>query len=108
MKIRVEADGTIELDVNGSDADAAVKLIRRLQNETAPAAPPRPLDSAGLTPMQAETYRILAECGDGCHYTAVQAKLGLTPAAANSRCQYLVHLGYAERIRAGVYRAVTH
>lgn len=107
MKIRVEADGAIEIDVNGDNAEAAVKLIRRLQGNTAPAAAV-PADSAGLTPMQAEVFDILVKCPDGCHYSVVKRKLSLSRAAANSRCQYLVKLGYAERIRAGVYRVVTH
>lgn len=106
MKIRIETDGTVEIDVNGGDAQAAVRLIRQLQAEAAPAASvDRP---AELTPRQAAVYAVLAEHPDGCHYTVVSDRLpGLTQAAANSRCQYLLQLGYAVRVRSGVYRVVT-
>jgi len=104
MKIRVEADGTVEIDVNGGDAQAAVKLIRQLQREVAPAA--RKDRPAELTPRQWEVFAILAEHPDGVHYGMVEEKLGLTAAAANSRCQYLAQLGYAVRVRSGVYKAV--
>lgn len=105
MKIRVEADGTVEIDLNGSgDAKEAVRLIRQIQGATE--ARPAARSEAALTPAQAATYNILRKYPDGCHYTAAAAELGLSAAAANSRMWYLSQIGYAERIRSGVYKAV--
>lgn len=108
MKVRVEADGSMEFEITGTgDAAAAVELVRRLRDAAPPAASVSPkghLFAAALTPKQADTYWILAAHPDGCHYGIVAERLGLTSASANSRCQYLLELGYATRIRGGVYR----
>lgn len=107
MKIRVEADGTVEIDLNGSgDAKEAVRLIRQIQGATDVGPTPAARSAAALTPSQAETYNFLRGYPDGCHYAVAAAELGLSAAAANSRMWYLSQLGYAERIRSGVYKVV--
>lgn len=134
MKIRIEADGTVEIDVNGGDAQAAVALIRQLQTEAAtPAArvvPPVPTltavpvaaprvranpfvgsyrqetkDPAPLTPKQRRIYEMIAQFDDGCHYSVLLPELKpMTPKAVNSACNRLCNDGYVTRPRDGVYR----
>lgn len=103
MKIKIGADGTLELEVADGDGAAALSLIRALQGgKTEPEKAES--DPAGLSRIQRDTYEVLAAHPEGCHYTVVAEFLGLTKSQANSRCQNLAHLGYAARIRAGVYQ----
>lgn len=120
MKIRIETDGTMEIDVNGGDAQAAVKLIRQLQQaDTAPAAVPvlRPSpfegshrqatrDPAGLNAAQRRVYDIIAAHGEGCHFSTVHAEMadGRTDKAINGVCNRLCNAGYVTRLTAGVYQ----
>ena len=107
MKITIAPDGTVELlDVTNGDGQVALDLIRSLQAKD----PEKPVthDPSALTPTQKQTYEVLeAHAPHGCHYTSVAEFLGIDPSIANSRCNQLRILGYAERVRAGVYIAVT-
>ena len=93
-------DGEIIIEAGEGEAQAAVDLIQTLQGR-----PGRHHDPAALTRLQRETYEVLAEHPeDGCHYSTVAARLGIGRAMAAARCNALRNLGYAERLRAGVYR----
>jgi hypothetical protein len=109
MRVRVEADGSMEFEISSDgDAAAAAELVRRLRDSADAGTAPTPAarNAAAMTPAQSATYSLLRRYPDGCHYTAAAAELGLSDAAANSRLWYLSQLGYAERIRGGVYRAL--
>ena len=106
MKVTITPDGTIELDVSNGDGQAALDLIRSLQVADPPPAPLQRHDPAALSPIQRGTLEVLQAHPEGCHYTVVAEFLGLSPSVANTRCQAVTHLGFAERIRAGVYRVV--
>ncbi len=102
MKVRVEADGSMEFDITGNgDAAAAVELVRRLR---AAAGAPVLRDAASLTPLLLETWEVVSAHPEGCHHRVVAEYLSLTMSAANSRCQELLKKGFAERIGAGVYK----
>lgn len=71
--------------------------------------PPRSAgpDPASLTPKLREALEVLQVHPQGCHYLTMAEFLGVTGAVANSRCQTLRHLGFAEWKRAGVYTITT-
>jgi len=127
VKIRMEPDGTIEIDANGGDAQAAVRLLRQLQQaDVAPTPAPAPAptvpvmyaspfagshrqatrDPAGLNTSQRRIYDIIAAHGEGCYYKTVHAELadGRTDKAVNSLCNRLCNEGYVTRLSAGVYQ----
>jgi len=107
MKVTIRPDGSMELDVANGDGQAALDLIRSLQGSTATPTKRQPNDPAALTPEQRKTYDVLTAHPSGCHYTVVAEYLDVSKSVANSRCNYLAGIGYAERIRSGVYRVVS-
>ena len=112
MKITYTPEGAVEIDVAEGETQTALAIIQALQGEVTKVAEeeaieeePVPFDPAViLTPIQRETYDAMAEYPGGVHYNVLAEKTGLDPNVANSRCNALRNLGYAERIRGGVYR----
>ena len=115
MKITLADDGSIQIDASEKEGAAALDILRTLvpgweprrqrrtsTSDRTPAAP----DPAQLTPLQRSTWDILAAHPEGCHYTVVAEYQSVPGTIAATRCNQLRLLGFATRIRAGVYAPV--
>jgi hypothetical protein len=93
MKIKVNTDGSFELDTNG-DSHEALKFIRELQSN-------KPvedkIDTSELNQTDYETWTYLVEHDSerGVHYQAFARAMGITDKIAHNRLYRLKGKGYA-------------
>lgn len=108
MKITLTDDGSIQIDASEKEGPAVLDILRSLRNGNgaAPVAAPTAPDPAQLTPLQRSTWDILAAHPEGCHYTVVAEYQNVPGTIAATRYNQLRLLGFATRIRAGVYAPV--
>lgn len=115
MKVTVQPDGTIELEVTNGDGQAALDLIRSLGvREVAEPADESDdesddedviwLDPAQLTKPLREAYDALAEFPRGAHVSVIAERMGKSQSLVNSRLVALRKRGFAEWLRSGTYR----
>lgn len=116
MKVHINSDGTVELDVVDGESHAAIELIDALQarrHESIKLADDvresRAGESANLTATLYRTWEFLVnnDCPDGVHISAVARAFACGDAAASARMKELLKQGNAKRIRRGYYRATS-
>jgi hypothetical protein len=120
MKVTVNADGDIVLDITSGDTESAMNLIDALQSraankraseirsEVAVQAQTK-VGTSNLNAIQYRTWEFLCEndCSAGIHVSAVARGFAISNAAANTRLIVLEKMGYAKRVQRGYYRALT-
>lgn len=105
MKVRIEPDGTVELELDDpTQMHAALKIVNQLRGEEQQA---EESDLNGLTSEQYELWSWLVENDSpgGVHLAAIARHIGTTNGAANQRAIKLMRAGVIDRIRRGYYRA---
>lgn len=116
MKVHINSDGTVELDVVDGESHAAIELIDALQarrhesiklaDETRES---RAGETANLSSALYRTWEFLvnSDTPDGVHISAVARAFAITDACASSRLKELLSQGNAKRVRRGYYRATS-
>jgi hypothetical protein len=116
MKVHINSDGTVELDVVDGESHAAIELIDALQarrRESIQLADDvresRAGETVNLTAALYRTWEFLVnnDCPSGVHISAVARAFAITDASASSRLKDLLKQGNAKRIRRGYYRATS-
>lgn len=119
MKVTINSDGEVTLDITNGDGQAALDLIHALQGDVKrqKSAEERrevhrqaaaKVDGSPLNVLQYRTWEYLCgnDCNDGIHVSSVGKAFGITNSAANTRLVALTNLGYAKRVHRGYYRAI--
>lgn len=126
MRIRIEPDGTVELDVaDEQQAEAAVRLVNRLRpgiTASVTSGPAREKVEEGvetevvyehsnehtMTASQYEFWAYMVEHDkkNGIHISSLARRFRLSTDAASHRGASLIAIGAAERPRRGYYRAI--
>lgn len=102
MKVRIEPDGTVELELDDPSQTAdALKIVAQLRGEEQGG------EVTNLNTAQYELWSWMVEndTPSGIHLSAIARHVGCTNGAANQRAITLMKLGAAERVRQGYYRA---
>lgn len=105
MKVRIEPDGTVELELdNPQQMEPALRLVNQLRGAE---AEPAEGDLNGLTSEQYNLWSWLVEndSPNGIHLAAIARHVGCSNGAATQRAITLMRAGVLERLRRGVYRA---
>lgn len=122
MEVRVNAQGEVIINTNGSDANDVLEFIEAMQSKvrrkqkaeeraqtTRESFEEIPVGTGKLNRIQYRTWEFLCEndCPDGTHVSQVGKAFGISTPAANTRLIVLVKMGYAKRVHRGYYRALT-
>lgn len=105
MKVRIEPDGTVELELDDpTQMHAALKIVNQLRGEEQQAEEG---DLNGLTSEQYELWSWLVEndSPSGVHLAAIARHVKCSNGAANQRAIKLMRAGVIDRVRRGYYRA---
>lgn len=95
--------GTVKAIIEGVSVEGTPDEIAGLIHAM---SPKRGSVTANLTPSERETYEALYTYVEGAHYEVLARKMGITPAAANSRLQSLYVKKLVDRVRSGIYIVV--
>lgn len=126
MKVIIDPNGVVSLDISNGEAKEAAELIRLLQNGFH--APPLPLptvlkkpipkvksrkpirlkNGGALPPALFEALKLLArnDVDDGLPAEWLASHVGMSAGGARQRLEKLVKSGYAYRVSPGKFRAV--
>jgi hypothetical protein len=116
MKVSIDPDGKVELDVNNGETQNAIEFIRQLQKEKKREETIKEIEheervqhSAELNKTQYETWDFLIDhdCDAGVPVAGIARALNSTCGAVSHRLGILVNKGYAVRTQRGYYRART-
>lgn len=118
MKVTVDPNGVVSLDVSNGETKVAIDFIRQLQKESKasklkPKEKPRKAfqrkdKDAGLNASLFDALKFLAanDTEDGITAAQLAQHAKITNGAAGQRIAKLVKAGYAYRVKMGHYRAV--
>lgn len=116
MKVHINSDGTVELDVVDGESHAAIELIDALQARRRTSIQladevreSRAGETANLTASLYRTWEFLVnnDNPDGVHISAVARAFACGNIAATDRLKALLKQGNAKRVRRGYYRATS-
>lgn len=119
MKIHINPDGSMELDVAAGDGKTAAEFVAAVQdrhkqeveaNEAVVVTRERAAETANLSAVMYRTWEFLVENDrpEGVHTSAVARAFGIPDTTAIARLRDLLKEGNAKRVRRGYYRACTN
>lgn len=107
MKVRINADGSMEFDVDSvADAAAVIRLATNKDEPEPEVEPGRNAPELNTTQFAVWSYLIDNDCETGIHIAAIGRAMGIKKDNSSWWCQTLLRMGYAKRISRGYYRAL--
>lgn len=113
MKVRINADGSMEFDVdNVADAAAVIRLATNkvegidAEDPVIQVAPRRNAAELNAAQFKVWSYLVDNDSEIGVHIAAVARHVGIKKDNSSWWCQTLVRMGYAKRVSRGYYRAL--